>query len=224
MAFRPAVVTFRDGLRGISLGDLDQDDPLGRVSGFATKETPLVCHALLQDPAFFRFLSLIDAELAEEARLGRCPRCGGSLHVADFPRKPRGCPAAMREEYSQRLSFTCGRCDARTTPASVRFLGRRVYVAVMLMLVSPAGGHAAQSVRDGLKVPARTLLRWRAWWRRDFQQTGFWQSVCSRFMPPLTGDLLPHDLLQRFQGPGCLERMGQLLRFMGPLGTAAMGR
>jgi hypothetical protein len=27
----------------------------------------------------------------------------------------------VREEYSRRLSFTCGRCDARSTPASVRF-------------------------------------------------------------------------------------------------------
>ena len=209
-------------LRGISLRDLDQDDPLGRVSGFATKETPPVCHTLLQDPSFFRFLSQIDAELAEKARKGRCPRCNGPLHVADFPRKPRGCPAAVREEYSWRLSFTCGRCDTRTTPVSVRFLNRRVYVAVILMLVSPAGGHAARSVRDGLKVPARTLHRWRAWWRRDFQQTRFWQSVRDRFLPPLAGDLLPQSLLERFPGPGCLERMAQLLHFVCPMSAYPM--
>lgn len=59
-----------------------------------------MCHALLHDPAFFRFLSHIDAELAEKTCQGRCHRCGGPLHVADFPRKPRGCPAAVREEYS----------------------------------------------------------------------------------------------------------------------------
>ena len=181
-----------------------------------------MCHTLLQDPSFFRFLSHIDAELAEKAREGRCPRCNGPLHVADFPRKPRGCPDAVREEYSRRLSFTCGRCATRTTPASVRFLGRRVYVAVMLMLVSPTGGHAALSVRDGLKVPTRTLLRWRAWWRKDFQETRFWQSVVSRFMPPLAGDLLPHSLLERFQGPGCLERMAQLLRFVCPMSAYPM--
>ncbi|MHB1829616.1 MAG: hypothetical protein ACYCV6_18355, partial [Steroidobacteraceae bacterium] len=44
---------------------------------------------------------------------------------------PRGCPPSVLEEYSRRLSFTCGRCEKRTTPASVRFLGRRVYVAQM---------------------------------------------------------------------------------------------
>ncbi len=101
-----------------------------------------MCHAL-HDPAFFRFLTQIDAQLAAEARERRCPECAGPLRVADFPRKPRGCPASVRDEYSWRLSFTCGRCDARTTPGSVRFLGRRVYVAVMLMLVSPPTGSAA---------------------------------------------------------------------------------
>ena len=176
-----------------------------------------MCHTLLQDPSFFRFLCHIDAELAAEVREGRCPRCNGPLHVADFPRKPRGCPATVREEYSWRLSFTCGRCATRTTPASVRFLGRRVYVAVMLMLVSPAGGHAAASVRDELKVPARTLLRWRAWWRRDFQQTRFWQSVRARFMPPLPATGLSVSLFGRFQGSDCPEQMAQLLRFVCPM-------
>lgn len=90
-----------------------------------------MCHAFPHDPAFFRFLTQIDAQLAAEARERRCRECAGPLHVADFPRKPRGCPASVREEYSWRLSFTCGRCDARTTPASVRFLGRRATIAVI---------------------------------------------------------------------------------------------
>lgn len=181
-----------------------------------------MCHALLQDPAFFRFLSRIDAELAEEARQTRCRECAGPLHVADFPRKPRGCPGAVREEYSWRLSFTCGWCDARTTPASVRFLGRRVYVAVMLMLVSPPAGQACFEVRDLLEVPARTLSRWRSWWQRDFQLTRFWQSVRERFVPPLRSEQLPHGLLARFEAPSCLERMVQVLRFVCPLSSASM--
>ena len=90
--------------------------------------------AVLRDPAFFRFLLRIDQELAAETRRGGCPHCAGALHVSDFPRKPRGCPAAVIEEYSSRFSFTCGRCEQRATAASVRFLGRRVYVAAVLML------------------------------------------------------------------------------------------
>lgn len=79
-----------------------------------------MCHAVLQDPAFFHFLTRIDEEFASGARLGRCPGCAGPLHVADFPRKPRGCPAAVREDYSWRLSFTCGRCDGRAHKAVKR--------------------------------------------------------------------------------------------------------
>ena len=78
---------------------------------------------VLQDPAFFHFLTRIDEEFAAVTRLGRCPGCEGPLHVADYPRKPRGCPAAVREDYSWRLSFTCGRCDGRATSPSVRFAG-----------------------------------------------------------------------------------------------------
>jgi len=55
-----------------------------------------VGHVFLQDPAFVRFLNRIDEELAAAARLGGCRFCEGPLHVADYPRKPRGCPAAVQ--------------------------------------------------------------------------------------------------------------------------------
>lgn len=48
----------------------------------------------------------IDQELAAETRRAGCPHCAGALHIADFPRKPRGCPAAVITEYSSRFSFT----------------------------------------------------------------------------------------------------------------------
>jgi len=183
-----------------------------------------VCHALLGDPAFFRFLIRIDAEFAEKTRLGRCPACAGPLHVGDFPRKPRGVPSCVRKEYSSRLSFTCGWCDARSTPASVRFLGRRVYVAVVLMLVSPQASSASRTVGDLLEVPARTLKRWRAWWERDFFRTPFWQSVRDRFVPPPRGAHLPGSLLERFDGSSEPERISQLLRFVSPLSTAFVSK
>ncbi len=179
-----------------------------------------MCHVLLQDPAFFRLLTRIDVEFAAEARQGRCPQCAGPLHVADFPRKPRGCPASVREEYSRRLSFTCGWCESRSTPASVRFLSRRVYVAVALILLSPPGGSTAHALAQQFSVPARTLERWRLWWQRDFQQTRLWQSVRERFAASVPAEGLPHSLLARFQGPSCQERLVQLLRFVCPLSTA----
>lgn len=181
-----------------------------------------MCHALLHDPAFFRLLTHIDTESAAETRKGRCPRCQGPLHVSDYPRKPRGCPPSVVEEYSERLSFTCGWCEKRATPASVRFLARRVYVALALMLISGSGGCAACAVRQHLKVSVRTVKRWRTWWQRDFQRTAFWRSVCERFASPVPAEVLPQSLLERFQGPSCQERLEGLLRFVRPLSTTAV--
>ena len=180
-----------------------------------------MCHAVLQDPAFFHFLTRIDAEFAAATRLGRCRGCEGPLHVADYPRKPRGCPAAVREDYSRRLSFTCGRCDGRATSPSVRFAGRRVYLAVVLMLSSPPGSSSGQALRDLLSIPARTLKRWRTWWRVDFALTPFWQSVRERFMPPVRITELPPSLLERFDAEQMPDRLAALLRFIAPLSTRA---
>jgi len=177
-----------------------------------------VCH-VLQDPAFFRFLTRIDEEFASATRLGRCRRCSGPLHVADFPRKPRGCPATVREEYSWRLSFTCGRCDARATSASVRFAGRRVYVSVALMLLSPPGSSSGQALADLMSVPVRTLQRWRTWWQSDFPLTAFWRSARERFMPPVVIERLPLSLLERFDADTMAARLTQALRFIAPLST-----
>ena len=183
-----------------------------------------MCHAVLQDPAFFHFLTRIDEEFAAAIRRGRCPCCSGALHVADYPRTPRGCPAAVRADYSWRLSFTCGRCDARATSPSVRFAGRRVYLSVVLMLASPPGSSSAQALCTLLSIPARTLQRWRTWWRVDFALTPFWQSVRERFMPPVLTERLPSSLLERFDAGEMADRLAQALRFVAPLTTRAMAQ
>ncbi|MCC5873384.1 MAG: hypothetical protein JJU22_13365, partial [Gammaproteobacteria bacterium] len=77
----------------------------------------------------------IDDDLAATARQQAC-RCGGALHRADYPRKPRGCPRRFREAFSWRHSFCCQRCRGRNTPPSVRFLGRRVYLGLIVVLAS----------------------------------------------------------------------------------------
>lgn len=181
-----------------------------------------MCHALLQDPAFFRFLQRIDEELAAETRLGRCCLCTGPLHCADYPRKPRGCPASVVEAYSSRFSFTCGRCEKRATPASVRFLGRRVYLAVVLILMSPRGGAQGRELCARLAIPQRTLGRWRRWWTEDFVRTPLWQSLRERFAVPVDTAQLPHSLLARFDTGTVADRPMQLLRLISPVSTRAV--
>lgn len=48
------------------------------------------------------------------------------------------CAAAVEPHYRKRLSFCCARpgCRRRVTPPSVRFLGRRLYVAAVVVLVT----------------------------------------------------------------------------------------
>ena len=144
--------------------------------------------------------------------------------MADYPRKPRGCPSAVREAYSLRSSFTCGRCNARTTSPSVRFAGRRVYLAAVLMLASPPGSASAQGLCALFSIPARTLKRWRTWWREDFPSTPLWQSVRERFMPPVTMTQLPQSLLERFDAGAMTDRLVHLLRFVAPLSHAPRPR
>lgn len=86
-----------------------------------------MCHALLQNPNFFSLLLQIDMDLAAATRSAGCPSCGGVLHQANYPRKPRACPKEVRADFESRFSFCCNECRKRTTSMSVRFLGRRVY-------------------------------------------------------------------------------------------------
>ena len=68
--------------------------------------------------------------------------CGGVLHSARYPRKPRGGPPELRQTDNSRLSFCCAQCRRRHTPRSVRYLGRRVYLATVVVFASRnAHGH-----------------------------------------------------------------------------------
>jgi len=101
-----------------------------------TRETPTMCDNPLLDSKFYAFLQRIDEELAAETRAGGCRRCQGRLHRDRYRRKPRGGPRGLDQAYWYRLSFTCAICDKRHTPVSVRFLGRRIYLAAAVVLAS----------------------------------------------------------------------------------------
>jgi hypothetical protein len=180
-----------------------------------------VCQILLQDPKFFRLLLRIDIDLAAQMRAGRC-QCGGVLHRADYPRKPRACPDEVRADFESRFSFCCSECRKRLTSMSVRFLGRRVYLglAVVLMSARLAGPTStAGQLCKTLDVPYRTLVRWRSWWLEHFPVTPLWQAACARFMPPVATDQFPASLIERFTG-SAQESLMRLLVFLAPLTTS----
>lgn len=193
---------------------------------FTRLKTTEVCHAILQNSNFYRLLLRIDHDLAEQTRAQRC-RCGGVLHSARYPRKPRGIPRDAQPDCDFRYSFCCAGCRRRTTPVSVRFLGRRVYVAAIMVTVcasrASAGTAAAMRQLDSLDVPASTIARWRRWWRTEFMTTPLWLLGRSDFMPPVEPDLLPASLLERFVATLQHSPLVNLLRWLTPLtsGSAA---
>lgn len=165
-------------------------------------ETFKVCHAILLDANLYTFLFQIDQELATEARAAGCSY-GGVLHSARYPRKPRGAPRGLGSDYEKRLSFCCAEedCRRRTTPSSVRFLGRRVYLGAIVVLVSAMEGGVtlkrAERLRELLGVSLRTLKRWRRWWRETFVGSSFWKHAQGYFMPVVEETALPASALER---------------------------
>ena len=201
----------------ISHNDFEQAVFVGE--SLSTKnETIKVCHTLLQSPKFFSLLVQIDAELATQMHATPCS-CGGVLHRANYPRKPRACPQEVRSAFESRWSFCCSRCRKRSTSKSARFLGRRVYVALAVVLLPQRRttlSACATQLCDILDVPARTIARWRQWWLHLFPNTTLWQATCARFMPPVQTSNLPESLIARFTG-AANEVMLNLITFLCPL-------
>jgi hypothetical protein len=188
-----------------------------------------VYQAVLADAKFHEQLLAFDRDLSVTARAARCWRCGGALHSASYDRKPRGGPAGLGHEYAERFSFCCAvdGCRKRTTPPSLRFLGRRVYLATVVTLISALllgitpTRLARLSVVPG--IDRRTLARWRAWWRSTFTDGRFASIAMAAVAPPIDIAGLPVSLLERFAGD-VREQLVALLRFLGPLtgGASAM--
>ena len=182
-------------------------------------------HGLLGDSSFWSFLFSIDQDLAEQARREACS-CGGRLHRANYPRKPRGGPADLPEQYGFRLSFCCDRdgCRKRTTPASVRFLGRKVYLgAVVVLVAAMRQGPTPRRVRELSKLfgaDRRTISRWRIFWDDSFPRTKFWFVERARLVPVDEIVAIPLSFLEAFVRTGD-DRDGweKLLRFLSPITT-----
>jgi hypothetical protein len=160
-------------------------------------------HDLPHSASFWSFLFAIDQDLAETARKNACP-CGGSLHSANYLRKPRGTPDQLPKPLRLRLSFCCNRdgCRKRVTPPSVRFLGRKVYLgAVILVISAMRQGPRPRQVREISRLfdaDRRTIARWQVFWREHFPQTPFWKVERARFTPVIEIATLPYSLVDAF--------------------------
>jgi len=185
-----------------------------------------MCHAFLKDARFYHFLFLIDQDIATEVQTGSC-LCGGVLHSARYPRKPRGMRSLLDKTYQTRLSFCCAEegCRRRTTPPSVRFLGRKVYLGVIVILIT-AMEHGLIPKRrkqliEQLDIWPQTLSRWFKWWRKIFPASRCWQSERGCFMPEVDCARFPGALLGRLTGDDLRQRLCHLLRLLLPMTTTS---
>lgn len=160
---------------------------------------------LLRSASFFEVLRRIDVDLAEAARLAGCC-CGGALHYARYRRKPRGGPSGLSRACCLRESLCCSvdGCRRRSRPASVRFLGRKVFFGVVVLLVpilrdglTPA---RFRRLEKALPVSRRTVQRWRRWWREIVPLTRFWRALIAVLPLGCVAALLPGSLLAAFSG------------------------
>ena len=183
---------------------------------------------LLIRSSIYPILQALDERIAEDAQKRGCP-CGGMLHRAFYPRKPRGAPPEVEgdKHYRWRWSFCCAveGCRRRTTPASVLFLGRRVYLGAVVVLVSvlrhgPSPARVSR-LKELVGVSARTVKRWRKWWLLSFVESDFWRAARGRLRVPVDPSRLPLSLLEAFEAAQEQLKVVQLLRFLSPLTTTS---
>jgi hypothetical protein len=183
----------------------------------------MIGRELVDRASFWSFLLSIDRDLAESTRRKACS-CGGRLHCANYPRSPRGGPHDLPDEYNHRFSFCCDRddCRKRATPPSVRFLGRKVYLGAVVILISamrqgptPRRVHELASL---FGVDKGTIGRWQTFWRDRVPQTPFWKIARGRLVPVVEIVALPLSILEGFiRYGGQYEGWANLLRFLSPI-------
>jgi len=177
----------------------------------------LFCHSILSNARVWDFLKQVDAAEAEACRAAGCPRCGGALHSATYPRKPHGLAADLRDDV-RRFSLCCSVCRRRVKPPSVRFFDRRFYVGALFLVVSAlalTGGVRLQTIARRWGVPASTLRRWRRWWLEAFPLSREWQAKRGELaVPPEEPPL--RRLLRMIRGRGLRARLLRSLVWLMP--------
>lgn len=165
-------------------------------------------------------LAQLDADMAARARARDCAHCGGPLHTADYPRKPRGGPWPIPDEMAIRRALCCGRegCRRRARVPSALFLGRRVYVGAVVALGAVLQ-HGVNARRVGvlsreLGVDRRTLTRWRRWWLETFPTTHAFAEIRAAIVPPPGVATMPLSLIASYEGADPPARLAALLRHL----------
>lgn len=185
-------------------------------------------HDLVLDREFFACLLDLDTAIAQHVRSAGCRHCGGPLCVGHYERKPRGgriAEAGAVDLFAQRYSYCCARegCRRRTTPPSVRFLGRRVYLEGAILIactLAPLLEQTAAAIEEATGVALRTIRRWQSWWRTTFVASVLFAELQAR-APGVELVELPRTMLELFEGASPHDKLVHAMKYLSPLTTTS---
>jgi hypothetical protein len=165
---------------------------------------------LAADDAFFQSLREFDRTIFLEVKAKGCQDCGGSLDTSNIPRKPRG----VGEKEETRFSLCCREdgCRKRVTPPSLRFFGRKVYPAWVVILALDF----CEKLGLSKGIARQTLARWRTFWKdRLLEENPFMRWARAHLPPGIPGCQTPAGLLSVFKFPAQASWI-PILKFFNP--------
>jgi hypothetical protein len=194
----------------------------------------LSTQCLLNDLAFQKLLFRYDTDIANSVHGQKCPidGCNGHLDFANYMRHPKGAKIAKEElppDLWLRYSFCCSNRNARirVTPPSLRFLGPKVHLAVLVVLIAAMRcGPTPTRMRvlqDEVGVDERTVRRWKRWWEEVVPTSNAWKAEAATFDCGADLKEMPLSILEAFSG-SLGEKVGRLLRLLKLLTVGRLGR
>jgi hypothetical protein len=157
----------------------------------------------LKNKSLFNHLYTIDKKIAEKYRQMPCPYCNGPLHFANYLRKPRGEPEGVLEECFIRFSLCCGKegCRHRIMPPSCRFMGRKIYWHVVILVILSDWHNKPTNIFKLSKlfsVSRNTIDRWIAFYQDVFPSSQQWQLIRGQVAASIKDNELPANLVNYF--------------------------
>lgn len=161
------------------------------------------------DAILWEKLYNIDKEIANFFHGSPCQEndCPGKLNWANYLRKPRGVIDSVESWLMLKFSLCCSQqgCRTRSTPPSVRFLGRRVYIAlfIMLMLLPEDDADVAKVQEKIITLPPKsfdksTFRRWFTWWNTTIPRSPIWKKMVGTLPANVDNQFLPTFIMKEF--------------------------
>lgn len=155
------------------------------------------------DINFIKQLYEKDKATAAKYHFSKCrnDKCSGIYHQSNYGRKPRGISLEADEYFTVRFSFSCSLCRRRFTCESIRFLGRKVYVAFFIMIILYPPAEKIQN--DLIQLPPQTLSpitiqRWISWWDKTIPKSPVWKRLVGLVLANIENIFLPIFLMELF--------------------------